>query len=164
MGRDCSQCKHRHVIVGKTCSSCDDQCTGLLLDQVENMTRSLNSIQPSSAAAAVWRKLVVMEKLVESLANQVISLKSTAIFLEHLPTYSNLARIFRIRLRELEELSLNKVIKSAEQMSTKSIALLNAIIATLSELRTVVRNLDAYHQEVDISTVDSLPKRKHGSM
>ena len=153
-GRDCSQCKHRHVIIGKTCSNCDDQCTGLLLNQVENMTRYLQNIQPSSDAAAVWRKLVVVEKLVGNLANQVLGLKTTAIFLDNLPTYSNLARIFRIRMRELEELSLNKVIKSSEQMSSKSMSLLNALRATMSELRTVVHNLDAYHNEA-ISTVDS---------
>ncbi|KAG7199623.1 hypothetical protein KM043_014226 [Ampulex compressa] len=41
-GRDCSQCTaYRHVYINNVCTSCNDNCTGLLLDTVATLSQEL---------------------------------------------------------------------------------------------------------------------------
>nr|XP_031843946.1 laminin subunit alpha-1 isoform X2 [Nomia melanderi] len=41
-GRDCSECTtYRHVFINNVCTSCDDNCTGVLLDTVEMLSQEL---------------------------------------------------------------------------------------------------------------------------
>ncbi|XP_076668102.1 wing blister isoform X2 [Andrena cerasifolii] len=41
-GRDCSQCTaYRHVYINNVCMSCDDNCTGVLLDTVDMLSHEL---------------------------------------------------------------------------------------------------------------------------
>ncbi|XP_014473559.1 PREDICTED: laminin subunit alpha-1 isoform X3 [Dinoponera quadriceps] len=41
-GRDCSECTaYRHVYINDVCTTCDDNCTGILLDTVETLSAKL---------------------------------------------------------------------------------------------------------------------------
>ncbi|XP_014204068.2 laminin subunit alpha-1 [Copidosoma floridanum] len=74
-GRDCSQCTaERHVFVGPNCVSCNDNCTGLLLDDLDDLKYELiNATTHISAGyiAPPWEELAYMDDNVTSLYGEI---------------------------------------------------------------------------------------------
>ncbi|CAG7826041.1 unnamed protein product, partial [Allacma fusca] len=95
-GRDCSRCSGRHVIIGKMCTSCDDQCTGLLLNTVEDISNILYRVNISQDTAAVWKALLILDTTAKNLRGNVTNLMTLPLFLDDMPDYSNLYRIFLV--------------------------------------------------------------------
>ncbi|XP_026219418.1 laminin subunit alpha-1 [Anabas testudineus] len=60
-GQSCDQCEERHVLEGAECVSCDDKCTGILLDDLDMLHNQFLSINMSGIAMAPYRQLVVLE-------------------------------------------------------------------------------------------------------
>ncbi|XP_073344237.1 laminin subunit alpha-1 [Pagrus major] len=60
-GRSCDQCDERHILQGGECVSCDDECTGVLLDDLEKIHDHLLSVNLSGVAMAPYRQLVLLE-------------------------------------------------------------------------------------------------------
>nr|XP_018899369.1 PREDICTED: laminin subunit alpha-1 [Bemisia tabaci] len=63
-GRDCSVCPPRHTLSNKGCVACEDGCTDLLLDKLEDLEGTLReaSITVSDGTiAAPWPRLMVFE-------------------------------------------------------------------------------------------------------
>ncbi|KAM8731402.1 laminin subunit alpha-1 isoform 1-T1 [Acanthopagrus schlegelii] len=60
-GQSCDQCDKKHILQGGECVSCDDECTGILLDDLEKIHNHFLSVNLSSIAMAPYRQLVLLE-------------------------------------------------------------------------------------------------------
>nr|XP_046227110.1 laminin subunit alpha-1 [Scatophagus argus] len=76
-GRSCDQCDERHVLQGGECVSCDDDCTGVLLDDLEKTHNHFLSVNLSGFAMAPYRQLVLLEKQTRDI--QVFSENSSVV-------------------------------------------------------------------------------------
>lgn len=61
-GHDCSNCPPRHVLTNTTCINCDDDCTGLLLDDVEFLQSIVNEANLTDVANLPWTRLLYQTK------------------------------------------------------------------------------------------------------
>uniref|UniRef100_A0A4X2M7H8 Laminin subunit alpha-1 n=1 Tax=Vombatus ursinus TaxID=29139 RepID=A0A4X2M7H8_VOMUR len=43
-GRACDECEPRHILVESKCVSCDDECVGVLLNDLDNITNAISSV------------------------------------------------------------------------------------------------------------------------
>ncbi|KAG1934305.1 laminin subunit alpha-1 [Pimephales promelas] len=60
-GHLCDQCEERHVLVSEQCVSCDDGCTGLLLDDLDSLDGSVASLNLSGVIIAPYSQLLTLE-------------------------------------------------------------------------------------------------------
>ncbi|XP_044032400.1 laminin subunit alpha-1 isoform X1 [Siniperca chuatsi] len=60
-GQSCDQCDERHILQGGECVSCDDECTGVLLDDLEKIHNHFLSVNLSAIAMAPYSQLVLLE-------------------------------------------------------------------------------------------------------
>ncbi|XP_064486467.1 laminin subunit alpha lam-3-like [Ornithodoros turicata] len=66
-GRDCTMCMARHILTEYGCKSCNDACTGILLDDVEAMLERLNGIDPDDLLSSLWLLLFAMNDTTSAL-------------------------------------------------------------------------------------------------
>uniref|UniRef100_A0A8P4GTB8 Laminin, alpha 1 n=1 Tax=Dicentrarchus labrax TaxID=13489 RepID=A0A8P4GTB8_DICLA len=60
-GRSCDQCEERHILQEGECVSCDDECTGVLLDDLEKIYNHFLSVNLSGVAMAPYHQLVLLQ-------------------------------------------------------------------------------------------------------
>uniref|UniRef100_A0A9J7YT73 Laminin, alpha 1 n=1 Tax=Cyprinus carpio carpio TaxID=630221 RepID=A0A9J7YT73_CYPCA len=60
-GHLCDQCEERHVLVSEQCVSCDDGCTGVLLDDLDALDGSIASLNLSGVILAPYSQLMTLE-------------------------------------------------------------------------------------------------------
>ncbi|KAK7893587.1 hypothetical protein WMY93_022739 [Mugilogobius chulae] len=60
-GQHCDQCQERHVMEAGHCISCNDQCTGVLLDDLDILHSHLSSVNVSGLLRAPYSQLVALE-------------------------------------------------------------------------------------------------------
>ena len=61
-GFDCSNCPPRHVVTDFGCLNCDDDCTGLLLDDVDFLKSILHEANLTDVANLPWTRLLYLTK------------------------------------------------------------------------------------------------------
>uniref|UniRef100_A0A8B9K033 Basement membrane-specific heparan sulfate proteoglycan core protein n=1 Tax=Astyanax mexicanus TaxID=7994 RepID=A0A8B9K033_ASTMX len=66
-GHLCDQCEDRHVLSNDQCLSCDDGCTGLLLDDVDAVEASIQSLNLSGVILAPYSLLISLENQTQEL-------------------------------------------------------------------------------------------------
>uniref|UniRef100_A0AAY4A3J5 Laminin, alpha 1 n=1 Tax=Denticeps clupeoides TaxID=299321 RepID=A0AAY4A3J5_9TELE len=64
-GHTCDECEARHVLIEEQCVSCDDECTGALLDDVWALEGSINAVNLTGVILAPYSVLVSLEKEVQ---------------------------------------------------------------------------------------------------
>ncbi|XP_078659257.1 laminin subunit alpha-2-like [Branchiostoma floridae x Branchiostoma belcheri] len=60
-GRACDQCQPRYALTERGCINCDDECTGVLLDDMERLEALLRSRNLSGVFPAPWPTLMALE-------------------------------------------------------------------------------------------------------
>ncbi|XP_028288319.1 laminin subunit alpha-1 [Parambassis ranga] len=60
-GQSCDQCDERHVLQQGECVSCDDECTGVLLDDLDTLHNHFLSVNLSDVTVAPYRQLVLLK-------------------------------------------------------------------------------------------------------
>ncbi|XP_031440246.1 laminin subunit alpha-1 isoform X2 [Clupea harengus] len=60
-GHTCEECEARHVLIKDQCVSCDDQCTGVLLDDLDALDVSISSVNLSGIILAPFSLLLSLE-------------------------------------------------------------------------------------------------------
>uniref|UniRef100_A0A8C9SP23 Laminin subunit alpha 1 n=1 Tax=Scleropages formosus TaxID=113540 RepID=A0A8C9SP23_SCLFO len=60
-GHRCEECEERHVPQGGQCVSCDDKCTGVLLNDLDDLELSLSSVNLTSTILAPYSQLFSLE-------------------------------------------------------------------------------------------------------
>ncbi|XP_061425546.1 LOW QUALITY PROTEIN: laminin subunit alpha-2 [Lethenteron reissneri] len=71
MGRLCDSCMPRHVLVASRCLSCDDECTGVLLSDLDSMGQLLMSVNVTGTIPAPYPRLTAMENATHLLKHQL---------------------------------------------------------------------------------------------
>ncbi|XP_006029235.2 laminin subunit alpha-2 [Alligator sinensis] len=66
-GWTCSGCKHRHVRDGMKCVSCDDECTGVLLNDLDQLNQMVMSVNLSAPLPAPYKMLYGFENTTQEL-------------------------------------------------------------------------------------------------
>ncbi|XP_072536108.1 laminin subunit alpha-1 [Salminus brasiliensis] len=66
-GHLCDQCEDRHVLSNDQCVSCDDECTGVLLDDVDAIEASILSLNLSGVILAPYSLLISLENQTQEL-------------------------------------------------------------------------------------------------
>ncbi|XP_069778449.1 laminin subunit alpha-1 isoform X2 [Narcine bancroftii] len=64
-GHLCDQCEHRHVLEGSDCIPCDDDCTGLLLSDLDNLEAMLMAINLTGFDLAPYHLMYAIENITE---------------------------------------------------------------------------------------------------
>ncbi|XP_028290565.1 laminin subunit alpha-1 isoform X3 [Gouania willdenowi] len=59
-GRTCDQCEERHVLQGEQCVSCDDECTGVLLGELDVLSDLFMSVNLTHVSIASYRHLLML--------------------------------------------------------------------------------------------------------
>ncbi|XP_077990917.1 laminin subunit alpha-2-like [Glandiceps talaboti] len=75
-GRACDVCQHRHILTQQGCHSCDDTCTGLLLDEVAALTALLTAPNITGIVPAPWPRLRSLINATEFLEPKLESYKN----------------------------------------------------------------------------------------
>ncbi|XP_055037654.2 laminin subunit alpha-1 [Misgurnus anguillicaudatus] len=60
-GHLCDVCEERHVLVNDQCVSCDDDCTGVLLDDLDALDGSITSLNLTGVVLAPYSQLLTLE-------------------------------------------------------------------------------------------------------
>ncbi|XP_054029955.1 laminin subunit alpha-2 [Dryobates pubescens] len=66
-GWKCAGCEHRHAREGASCVSCDDECTGLLLNDLDRLNHMILSVNLSGPLPAPYRMLHGFENMTQEL-------------------------------------------------------------------------------------------------
>uniref|UniRef100_A0A8C6IVT1 Laminin subunit alpha-2 n=1 Tax=Melopsittacus undulatus TaxID=13146 RepID=A0A8C6IVT1_MELUD len=66
-GWKCAGCEHRHARDGMRCISCDDECTGLLLNDLDRLNQMILSINLSGPLPAPYKMLHGFENMTQEL-------------------------------------------------------------------------------------------------
>ncbi|KAM4543486.1 laminin subunit alpha-1 [Fundulus diaphanus] len=70
-GQSCDQCEERHVLQQEECVSCDDGCTGVLLDNLDRLSDHFLSVNLSAIATGPYRQLVLLENRTHNLKAEI---------------------------------------------------------------------------------------------
>ncbi|XP_010221580.1 PREDICTED: laminin subunit alpha-1, partial [Tinamus guttatus] len=71
-GRLCEECEPRHLLVENECVSCDDNCTGILLDDLENLDKAILSVNLTGVVRAPYGLLSELENATKYLKASVV--------------------------------------------------------------------------------------------
>ncbi|NXJ80686.1 LAMA2 protein, partial [Trogon melanurus] len=66
-GWKCAGCEHRHARDGMKCISCDDECTGLLLNDLDRLNQMILSVNLSGPLPAPYKMLHGFENMTQEL-------------------------------------------------------------------------------------------------
>uniref|UniRef100_A0A8B9K1Y3 Basement membrane-specific heparan sulfate proteoglycan core protein n=1 Tax=Astyanax mexicanus TaxID=7994 RepID=A0A8B9K1Y3_ASTMX len=136
-GHLCDQCEDRHVLSNDQCLSCDDGCTGLLLDDVDAVEASIQSLNLSGVILAPYSLLI-------SLENQTQELQVGA-FLEE-----NVGNLNMTLTEEVEEVNsttlMEQMMALIEKMKTIDLSSRNTTAD--DELRAAVAVLESIQKDV----------------
>lgn len=142
-GRDCTKCAARNVIMGKSCISCDDDCTGILLDDMDQINRSLSQISLIPDSAAIWLRLHYLEQLSKELSSSLGSIGTIEAFVDDLPTHGTIAAIILARAKERNS-KLKELSQEASNQSSLADTINEVIQSTLDQIQNFVWALRNY--------------------
>ncbi|KAL0132326.1 hypothetical protein PUN28_000249 [Cardiocondyla obscurior] len=150
-GRDCSQCTaYRHVYINNVCTSCNDNCTGILLDTIAMLSEEMAEGTSNIADGYVpppWVELSYIDSNVTSYLDELELRTQLQQRMKNVPwhDYKKLAENVETMLR-----SLNKNVKHADTLKTKSGDLKNNVFTgkiMLDNLRKNINNtISQLHQ------------------
>uniref|UniRef100_A0A672UXB2 Laminin subunit alpha-2 n=1 Tax=Strigops habroptila TaxID=2489341 RepID=A0A672UXB2_STRHB len=81
-GWKCAGCEHRHARDGMKCISCDDECTGLLLNDLDRLNQMILSVNLSGPLPAPYKMLHGFENMTQELKHLLSPQKAPERFLQ----------------------------------------------------------------------------------
>ncbi|XP_043600424.1 laminin subunit alpha-1 isoform X4 [Bombus pyrosoma] len=142
-GRDCSECTaYRHVYINNVCTSCNDNCTGILLDTVaalsqelaENTTHIANGYIPPP-----WEDLSYIDDNITTFLNKINLRNRLRQRMKDVPwhEYRNLMKYLEMLLKTANERALR-----ADTMKSKTSDLENNIFSAKIEADNVQKYIE----------------------
>ncbi|KAM3860333.1 laminin subunit alpha-1 [Diretmus argenteus] len=156
-GQHCDQCDERHVMEGGQCVSCDDRCTGRLLDDLDDLHHHFLSVNLSGVAMAPYSQLVALE-------NQTRDLKATRLSadLEEVGVSTNKSishgALLLKRINNLQD-SINVLVKEAGHLNQTTEEELDSANQThlLEEVASMLETIRA----VNLTTTNTAVHQEH---
>ncbi|XP_051970169.1 laminin subunit alpha-1 [Xyrauchen texanus] len=151
-GHLCDQCEERHVLVNEECVSCDDDCTGVLLDDLDTLDGSIMSLNLTGVILAPYSQLMTLE-------NQTREVKSLMSW-EQSPNYhlttgeenlNNLTNQITDLQQQVQGLFSHSedVLHSSEETFTRGEVLMNFIIKIHSTIQGVIDQVSSVNETDD---------------
>ncbi|XP_072306440.1 laminin subunit alpha-1 [Eucyclogobius newberryi] len=80
-GQHCDQCQERYVMEAGHCISCNDQCTGVLLDDLDTLHSHISSVNVSGLLRAPYSQLVALENRTRTITKTFFNSSSASALL-----------------------------------------------------------------------------------
>uniref|UniRef100_A0A8D2L172 Laminin subunit alpha-1 n=1 Tax=Varanus komodoensis TaxID=61221 RepID=A0A8D2L172_VARKO len=79
-GQLCDQCESRHIHVGNECLSCDDDCTGLLLNDLDKLDEAMLLVNLTGGTLAPYGILLDLENVTKQLKVRSLLINFASLF------------------------------------------------------------------------------------
>ncbi|CAL7932952.1 unnamed protein product [Xylocopa violacea] len=142
-GRDCSQCTaYRHVYINNVCTSCDDNCTGILLDTVAELSQNLAGGTSHIANGYVpppWKELSYIDSNVTAFLKELDLQNKLKKRVKSIPWHE-----YKKLMTQVETLfrTANEYAKEADTLQSKSNDLKNNVFSANIELENLRKDID----------------------
>ncbi|MBN3307029.1 LAMA1 protein, partial [Amia calva] len=83
-GHLCDECEPRHVLVGTECMSCNDNCTGVLLNDLDDLELSLQSVNLTGVVVAPYSLLASLKNTTEEMKTLLSPQKNTSYLVQQM--------------------------------------------------------------------------------
>ncbi|KMQ97151.1 laminin subunit alpha-1 [Lasius niger] len=149
-GRDCSQCTaYRHVYINDVCTSCDDNCTGILLDTVATLSDELAAGTSHIADGYIpppWEELTYVDSVVTAHLKELELRTRLQQRMKTVPwhEYKKLAGDVEVMLR-----NTSKCAKYADTLKIKSGDLKNNIFTGKIMLNNIKKDIEDTTSELN---------------
>ncbi|XP_074843522.1 laminin subunit alpha-1 isoform X4 [Carettochelys insculpta] len=138
-GRLCDACEPRHILVENECVSCDDDCTGVLLNDLDQVDRAVFSINFTGVTFAPYGRLADLENATRYLKGSLMSREDPVCSLE-------MAKKGLVNISEgTDQLhkELTKTLKRVWQLN-------NATQRTMNESQRLTVFIDTVHTTIKV--------------
>ncbi|XP_029679159.1 laminin subunit alpha-1-like [Formica exsecta] len=149
-GRDCSQCTaYRHVYINDVCTSCNDNCTGILLDTVATLSDELTAGTTHIADGYIpppWEELTYFDSTVTTHLKELELRTRLQQRMKTVPwhDYKKLAEDVEVMLR-----NMSKCAKYADTLKIKSGDLKNNIFTGKIMLNNIKKDIEGTTSELN---------------
>uniref|UniRef100_A0A8C8K1V3 Laminin, alpha 1 n=1 Tax=Oncorhynchus tshawytscha TaxID=74940 RepID=A0A8C8K1V3_ONCTS len=163
-GHLCDQCEARHVLDGDQCVSCDDECTGVLLDDLDALESSFLSVNLTGVILSPYSTLVSLEndtrevKVKEGSCYTSLSRRSGSHLLNPLATEALLQRVLEDLLEpqgaiESQTLNISNTLTEHHQQLEDAHALLMTARENNNHTHTLLGSIYTNLPEYQVSTL-----------
>ncbi|XP_069368064.1 laminin subunit alpha-1 isoform X2 [Paralichthys olivaceus] len=151
-GQSCDQCDDRHILQGGECVSCDDECTGVLLTDLDELHDHFLSVNVSGVTFAPYRQLVVLENQTRDM--QVILSEKSSVSVHVSRVEDELSHVtsdLRVLLQQVTHLSNNmeEVDLSINNSLSQSALLLQSISSLQDNIQVLLREAELLNQTTE---------------
>ncbi|XP_067342410.1 laminin subunit alpha-1 isoform X1 [Channa argus] len=138
-GLSCDQCEERYVLEGDECVLCDDNCTGILLNNLDTLHNHLMSVNLGGIVMVPYLQLVAVEHQTRDL--QVFSEnRSLTLPLSQLEDELNhLSSGFKPSLQQV--LHLSNYLQEVDASTTHSVSQGALLLQNISHLKNIIQGL-----------------------
>ncbi|XP_032674953.1 laminin subunit alpha-1 isoform X4 [Odontomachus brunneus] len=142
-GRDCSECTaYRHVYINDVCTTCDDNCTGILLDTVEMLSAKLAADTNHIADGYVlppWEALTYIDSNATLYFGELELRDRLQQRMRNVPWHKH-----RKLMNDVEAMlrNANTYARQADTMKTRSSDLKNNIFSAMIEVEKLRKNIE----------------------
>ncbi|KAM9332589.1 laminin subunit alpha-1 [Pholidichthys leucotaenia] len=151
VGQSCDQCDAKHVLQGGECVSCDDECTGILLDDLDRVDSRFLSINVSNISMAPYWQLVSLENQTRYLQDVFSLNNSVMIRLTRAEEDLNhLSADISVLLEQVTHLSNDQQERSMSPSSSFSEAVV--LLKNISSLQDKIQVLQREEEHLNEST------------
>uniref|UniRef100_A0A4X2M801 Laminin subunit alpha-1 n=1 Tax=Vombatus ursinus TaxID=29139 RepID=A0A4X2M801_VOMUR len=153
-GRACDECEPRHILVESKCVSCDDECVGVLLNDLDNITNAISSVNLTGIIPVPHGILSNLENATKSLrvgtivmnTNENSWTRNTDILIHQLYNYQKPQR----DLKELKEKANNHFLEYSNKLQEAQ-ALVNEADAKTKETNRLLLIITTNLEELNVS-------------
>ncbi|CAJ1081613.1 laminin subunit alpha-1 isoform X3 [Xyrichtys novacula] len=154
-GQSCDQCEERHVLEAGECVSCDDECSGVLLDDLEKVHNYFLSVNLSSVAMAPYSQLVMLENRTREFKvalspNTSVTLRLSRVEDELSHVTSDLSAL----MQQVTDLTNN--LEKVSTSTTNSISQSAQLLESISNLQDNIQVLQREAETLNQTTVEEL--------
>ncbi|KAG6795480.1 laminin subunit alpha-2 isoform X2 [Apis mellifera caucasica] len=142
-GRDCSECTaYRHVFINNVCTSCNDNCTGILLDNLAALSQELAEGTVHIADGYVpppWQELSYIDSNTTEYLEEINRRNRLKQRMKNIPWNK-----YRELLKEVEVLlrAANEQVKRSDNLNSKSNDLKNNIFSAKIEMDNLKKYIE----------------------
>ncbi|XP_053323848.1 laminin subunit alpha-1-like [Spea bombifrons] len=153
-GRLCDTCELRHILLEEECISCDDDCTGTLLDDLDSLHQAIFSFNMTGIGRPPHQTLFNLENVTKHFKESVPIRVSPIISLDK--TMEQLSSLSKDTL-QLEQ-HMEQVIGDGEALNNATIRTLNKtqeLIGFIDKMQTTIQVLVEVVESLNETSIDT---------
>ncbi|KAF0023723.1 hypothetical protein F2P81_024353 [Scophthalmus maximus] len=152
-GRSCDQCMDRHVCGPAGIISCDDECSGLLISDMDRLYRIITEVTLTTPLPPPYKMLYRFENMTEELKQQDVKITSDTLSVH--PSLQKLLFTFCEKSRQQHMLSPQKAPERLLQLADSN---LGSLVVEMDQLHSRATKVSADGEQVE-DDADTIHKR-----